>query len=78
MIKLTRLGGEQFVLNAELIRYIESRPDTFITLSGGERMVVVESMDEVLRRAIDYQRSKQLLPNAAEQVVRPPATCRQS
>ena len=78
MIKLTRLGGEPFVLNAELIRYIESRPDTFITLSGGERMVVVESMDEVLRRAIDYQRSKQLLPIAVDQVVRPPAACRQS
>jgi len=31
MIKLTRLGGEPFVLNADLIRYVEARPDTFIT-----------------------------------------------
>jgi uncharacterized protein YlzI (FlbEa/FlbD family) len=29
MIKLTRLGGEEFILNAELIRYVESRPDTW-------------------------------------------------
>ncbi|MBX3414587.1 MAG: flagellar FlbD family protein [Pirellulales bacterium] len=62
MIRLTRLGGEPFVLNAELIRYIESRPDTFVTLVGGERLVVRETMDEVVRRAVEYQRSKHLLP----------------
>ena len=64
MIKLTRLGGEEFVLNAELIRYVETRPDTYVTLTLGERLVVRESMEEVLRRALDYQRSKHLLPTA--------------
>ena len=44
MIKLSRLDGEEFVLNAELIRYVESRPDTFITLTNGDRVVVRESM----------------------------------
>jgi len=62
MIKLTRLGGEAFVLNAELIRYVEQRPDTFITLTTGERLVVCESMDEVLRRAVRYQQAKHLFP----------------
>lgn len=62
MIKLTRLGGEAFLLNAELIRYVESRPDTFVTLTGGERVVVRETMDEVLERCLAYQRSKHLLP----------------
>ena len=62
MIKLTRLDGEAFVLNAELIRYVECRPDTFITLTSGERVVVVESMDEVLDRAVRYQQTKQLMP----------------
>ena len=62
MIRLTRLGGESFVLNADLIRYIESRPDTFITLTSGERIVVVETMDEVVEFAIDYQQRKQLIP----------------
>lgn len=65
MIKLTRLGGEVFILNAELIRYIESRPDTFVTLTTGERLVVQESMDEVAQRAVEYQRSKFLLPPPA-------------
>jgi len=64
MIKLTRLDGEAFILNAELIRYIESRPDTFVTLTTGDRMVVRESMDEVMDRAVRYQQSKHLLPPA--------------
>ena len=62
MIKLNRLDGEPFVLNAELIRYVESRPDTFVSLTTGERLVVKQSMDEVLELALDYQRSKHLLP----------------
>jgi flagellar protein FlbD len=68
MIKLTHLGGEVFVLNADLIQYVEERPDTFVTLTTGERIVVVESMDEVLRRAVTYQQAKHLVP--------PPATHR--
>ena len=62
MIKLTRLDGEPFILNAELIRYIESRPDTFVTLTTGDRMIVREPMDEVMQRAVRYQQTKFLLP----------------
>lgn len=62
MIKLTRLGGEVFLLNADLIRYVEARPDTFITLVSGDTIVVTESMDEVLRRAVAYQQAKHLIP----------------
>lgn len=68
MIKLTRLDGEQFVLNAELIRYIESRPDTFVTLTSGERLVVTETMDEVVERAVAYQQTKNLFPTACHAV----------
>lgn len=62
MIKLTRLDGEQFVLNADLIRYVERRPDTFITLTSGERIVVAEAMDDVVDRAVRYQQQKHFLP----------------
>ena len=62
MIKLTRLGGEAFILNADLIRYVESRPDTFITLTTGERLVVSEAMDEVLEQAVRYQQTKHMIP----------------
>jgi len=64
MIRLTRLDGEAFILNADLIKYVEQRPDTFITLTSNDRLVVGESPDEVLERAIDYQRNKRLLPDS--------------
>ncbi len=62
MIKLTRLDGEAFILNADLIRYVERRPDTFITLTTGERIVVRESMDDVVDRSVRYQQQKHYCP----------------
>ena len=62
MIRLTRLDGEAFILNADLIKYVEQRPDTFITLTSNDRIVVTESPEQVLERTIDYQRQKRLLP----------------
>jgi flagellar protein FlbD len=56
MIALTKLNSQTFVLNAELIKFIESTPDTMITLTTGERFIVKESTDEVIRRVIDYGR----------------------
>ncbi len=67
MIRLSRLDGEVFLLNAELVKYVESRPDTFITLTTGDRIVVAESMDEVLRRTLEYHQTKSLLPPAGQQ-----------
>lgn len=63
MIKLTRLDGQPFILNADLIRYVEQRPDTFVTLVSGERIVVNESMQQVVELAIDYQQRKAMLPS---------------
>ena len=63
MIKLTRLDGQPFILNADLIRYVEQRPDTFVTLVSGERIVVGESMDRVVELAVDYQQRKAMLPS---------------
>lgn len=62
MIELTRLDGETFVLNADLIKYVEARPDTFVTLTTGERVVVTETMNEVVKRAVTYQQVKRLIP----------------
>ena len=56
MISLTRLNGRKFVLNAEIIRYIEETPDTTITTIGGEKILVKESMQQVVEQAIEYRR----------------------
>ncbi len=57
MIKLTRLDGESFVLNADLIRSVEGRPDTFVTLVTGERVLVRERVDEVVGRSLAWSRA---------------------
>lgn len=56
MISVTRLNGQRFVLNAELIRTIEENPDTIITLLSGEHLVVQESSKEIVSRVIEYNR----------------------
>ncbi len=56
MIQLTRLNGQRFVVNAEKIRYVESTPDTIVCCDTGEKLMVKESLQEVMRKAIDYAR----------------------
>ena len=43
MIKVTRLNGKEFVVNADLIQYLEETPDTIITLVNHEKVVVKDS-----------------------------------
>ena len=57
MICLTRLNGQQFVVNAEKIRFVESTPDTVICCDTGEKMMVRETLQEVIKRAIEYART---------------------
>ncbi len=57
MIKVTRLNGKEFVVNAEMIQYLEETPDTVITLMNHEKLVVKEPVDEVIRRVVEYSRS---------------------
>lgn len=57
MISLTRLDGSRFVLNAEIIRVVEERPDTVITLTSGDRVMVREGSDSVVAKVIAYRRS---------------------
>jgi flagellar protein FlbD len=62
MIKLTRLNGDEVVVNAELIRFVESLPDTHVTLTTHDRLVVREPVAEVIKRAIAYARVVRGLP----------------
>jgi flagellar protein FlbD len=54
MIMVTRLNGQRFVLNAELIKIVEATPDTTIRLTNGESYIVLESTEEVVDRAVEY------------------------
>ena len=65
MIRVTHLGGKPFVVNVELIKYVEETPDTVITMRDGDRIVVREGAQEVVARAIDYGRSVRGLAGAS-------------
>lgn len=56
MISVHRLNGSEFYLNSDLIQYMETIPDTVITLTNGTKLVVSESLAEVSEKIIDYQK----------------------
>ena len=56
MIPVTRLNNKRFVVNAEQIRFIETTPDTMITLVSGDKVMVKESLEDVVKLAIEYCR----------------------
>jgi flagellar protein FlbD len=55
MIELTRLNGNPLVVNSDLIQYAESSPDTTLTLVNGEKVVVLESLTEVIDLTVAYR-----------------------
>jgi flagellar protein FlbD len=55
MIHLTRLNGNPLVVNCDLIKYAESSPDTVLTLVNGEKIVVLESCQDVVNRTVAYR-----------------------
>lgn len=57
MIRLSRLNGEEFVLNCELIETIQENPDTTIRTTTGNIFIVRETMDEVVAETVRYKRS---------------------
>jgi len=55
MVFLTRLGGSEVVINSDLIVTVEKTPDTVITLTTGDRIMVKESVEDVVERAAAFR-----------------------
>ncbi len=55
MIKLTKINGSEFYVNADLMEFMESTPDTIITLTTGKKLIVLESVQDVIDRIIQYK-----------------------
>ncbi len=56
MIELTKLQNAKIVVNADLIEFVESTPDTLITTTTGKKLMVRETVDEVVKAVIAYKR----------------------
>ncbi|CEP68905.1 Flagellar [Moorella glycerini] len=65
MIKVTTLDRREIILNAELIERLESVPETVITLTSGKKVLVTQTVDEIIARVIAYRR--QILQQASSQ-----------
>lgn len=57
MIRLSRLNHREVAINSDLIESIEAMPDTTVRLISGECILVLEEVDEVIRRIVEYRRS---------------------
>jgi flagellar protein FlbD len=57
MIRLTRINQVPLVLNSDLIEHVEATPDTVISLTTGQKFMVLESADEVIHRVIEFRRA---------------------
>ncbi len=68
MIRLTRLNHVPVFLNCDLIEHIEVTPDTVISLTSGQKLVVLETAEEVVQRIIEYRR---LVAHQTERVPQP-------
>jgi flagellar protein FlbD len=56
MISVTRLKGQVVALNPDLIESVEENPDTTIRLISGEKLLVRESLAEVVQLVAEYRR----------------------
>jgi flagellar protein FlbD len=57
MILLTKLDGHKIAVNDALIVFAEPTPDTVITMASGQRMLVRETLDELMERVAAFRRS---------------------
>ena len=56
MIALTRLNGHPVMVNSDLIESIEETPDTVVTLTSGNKLIVRDRMSEVQEKIIEFKR----------------------
>lgn len=61
MIKVRRLNGKEYYLNALYIETIEANPDTTLTLTNGKKVVIADEEKAIIRSIMDFYREVNLL-----------------
>jgi len=56
VIQLTRLNDQPLTVNSDLIKLVESSPDTVLTLINGEKVIVRERVEQVVERIVEFRR----------------------
>ena len=55
MIPVTRLNGQEVYINADLILFLESSPETILTLQNGKKITVKESIPQVIDKIVEFK-----------------------
>ena len=55
MVKLTKINGQEFFINSDLMEFIESTPDTIISLTTGKKIIIKETAEEVISKIVEYK-----------------------
>lgn len=55
MIPVTRLNGQEVYINADLILFLESSPETILTLQNGKKITVKETIPQVIDRVVEFK-----------------------
>lgn len=56
MISLIKLNGREITINAELIESLEATPDTVVSLVTGNRLVVRNSVEDIVAKVMEYRK----------------------
>jgi flagellar protein FlbD len=55
MIQVTRLNGQEVYVNADHILFLESSPETILTLQNGKKVTVKETIPQVIERLVQFK-----------------------
>lgn len=56
MITLTKIGGKEILVNESLIESAYQTPDTVIMMNNGHTYIVTETIDEILKKILEFRR----------------------
>ena len=55
MIPVTRLNGQEVYVNADLVLFLESSPETILTLQNGKKITVKDSIPQVIDTIVSFK-----------------------
>lgn len=56
MIRITKINDKEIIINCELIEVIEANPDTTITMTTGRKIIVKESVEDIVAKAVEFKK----------------------
>ena len=66
MIKVTRLNESELVINADLIEFVEAIPETIISLTTGKKIMIKETVDDIIERVAEFKRRSGIRVNTPD------------